>query len=426
MTTFIGIFLVAYLVSTLVTPWVSRLAHRLGALDVPGGRKLHERITPRLGGLSVLAGFWVALAAGIWASPYVRAEIDPAFGGVLLGGLILVGLGIYDDIHGATARRKFPFQFLAAHVAYSFGVRFHLLTNVLFLMGFGGEKWILGEGLAWIITLLWLVGVTNALNFIDGLDALASGLSFIVSTSLLVVALQYNQVFFAAVYAALMGAVFGFGHFNKYPARIFLGDTGSTFLGFTLAGTAVLANHKATALGSLLIPVVALGVPVADTFYAIFRRFVRGRSPFEADRGHIHHRLLELGYTPKEAVWVIYLISIALSAAVFFLVNAQNDFAALVIILLTAGAFTMARKLELLHLDRFQDTGNYDPRVDGVPEEGAGEENAPDPTPGETGGGEADSGPTEGSEDAEATAIEGEAPGASAEEDADSSEKPEA
>jgi UDP-GlcNAc:undecaprenyl-phosphate GlcNAc-1-phosphate transferase len=375
MTTYIGIFLVAFLVATLVTPWVSRLAYKVGAIDVPGGRKFHERITPRLGGLSVLAGFLVAMGAGIWASPVIARSVDPAFWGVLLGGLIIVALGIYDDIHGATAGRKFPFQFLAAHVAYSSGVRFHLLTNVLFLMGFGGEKgWMLGEGLAYVATILWLVGVTNALNFIDGLDALASGLSFIVSTSLLVVALTNNQVFYAAVYAALMGAVFGFGHFNKYPARIFLGDTGSTFLGFVLAGSAVLANHKATALGSLVIPVVVLGVPVADTFYAIFRRFVGGRSPFEADRGHIHHRLLELGYTPKEAVWVIYLLSIALSAAVFFLINAQNDFTALVIVLLSAGAFTMARKLELLHLDRFQDTGTFDPRVDGFPEKDDGEQ----------------------------------------------------
>lgn len=358
MTTFIGVFLVAFVVATALTPLVSRLAHRIGALDIPGGRKVHERITPRLGGLAVLAGFLAGIGAGLWQSGVVRDQAAPAFVGVLLGGLIIVGIGIYDDTRGATAWTKFPFQILAAHLAWSFGVRFGLLSNMLALLGVSaGDPWILGEGLSYVATILWLVGVTNAMNFIDGLDALASGLSFIVSASLLIVALHLNQVFYAAVYAALMGAVFGFGRYNKYPARIFLGDTGSTFLGFTLAATAVLANHKVTALGGLLIPVVALGVPVADTFYAIFRRFVGGRSPFQADRGHIHHRLLELGYTPKEAVWVIYLLSIALSVAVFFLINAQNDFAALVIVLLTAGAFTMARKLELLHLDRFEDRG---------------------------------------------------------------------
>ena len=355
MTTFIGIFLVAFAVSTLLTPQASRLAHRIGALDVPGGRKIHERITPRLGGLAVAAGFAAGLIAGVFASDVVRGDIQPAFLGVLLGAAIILGLGIYDDTRGATAFFKFPFQILAAHVAFSLGVRFELLTNLMVVLGVESPPYMLGEGIAWLFTVVWLVGVTNAVNFIDGLDALASGLSFIVSTSLLVVALQLDQVFFAAVYAALMGGVLGFGRFNKYPASIFLGDTGSTFLGFTLAGTAVLANHKATALGGMLIPVVALGIPVADTLYAIFRRFVGGRSPFEADRGHIHHRLLELGYTPKEAVWVVYLLCIGLSVFVFFLINAQNEFTALLILLLTAGSFTMARKLELLHLDRFQE-----------------------------------------------------------------------
>ncbi len=353
MTSFIGIFLIAFLVSTFLTPYASWLAHRIGAIDVPGGRKVHEKLTPRLGGLAVYAGFLVGLGFALWISPTIRQHLPVEFKGVFFGGLIILALGVFDDARGAKAWQKFPFQFLAAHVAYSFGVKFVLLSNVIALMGFGGEAVLLSEGISYLFTILWLVGVTNALNFIDGLDALASGLSFIVSSSLLVVALQLDQVFFAAVYASLMGAVIGFGRYNKYPASIFLGDTGSTFLGFTLAATAVLANHKSTAIGGLLIPVVVLGVPVADTLYAIFRRAIGGRSPFEADRGHIHHRLLELGYTPKEAVWVIYLLSIALSVAVFFLINAQNDFAALVILLLTAGAFTFARKLELLHLDRF-------------------------------------------------------------------------
>lgn len=379
MTTFIGIFLVAFAVSTLLTPQASRLAHKIGALDVPGGRKVHERITPRLGGLAVAGGFFAGLGAGLVASPVIRHNIDPAFVGVMLGAAIILALGIYDDSRGATAGAKFPFQFLAAHVAFVMGVRFELLTNLMVVLGVESPPYILGEGLAWALTLIWLVGVTNAVNFIDGLDALASGLSFIASTSLLVVALQLDQVFYAAVYAALMGGVLGFGRYNKYPATIFLGDTGSTFLGFTLAGTAVLANHKATALGGMLIPVVALGIPVADTLYAIFRRFVGGRSPFEADRGHIHHRLLELGYTPKEAVWVVYLLSIGLSVFVFFLINAQNEFTALLILLLTAGSFTMARKLELLHLDRFLDDGMGPP--DPKPAEPAPEAAPVEPAP---------------------------------------------
>lgn len=383
MTTFLGVFLVAFVVATGLTPLASSLAYRIGAIDVPGGRKVHERTTPRLGGLAVLGGFLAGLSAGVWWSPGIARQVDPAFGGVLVGALVIVVLGIWDDAKGLSAWTKFPVQLLAAHVAWMGGVKFVLLTNALTVFGQGAPPYVLGEGLSYLATILWIVGVTNAMNFIDGLDALASGLAFIISTTLLVVALQLDQVFFATVYASLMGGVFGFGRYNQYPARIFLGDTGSTFLGFTLACTATLANHKATALGGLFIPVVALGVPVADTFYAMFRRFVGGKSMFQADRGHIHHRLLAMGYTPKEAVWVIYLLAIALSVGVFFLVHAKNDFAALVIVLLTAGAFTMARKLELLHLDRFEEPAAAPPAApgDGAPSPPQG------PGPGEGPGG---------------------------------------
>lgn len=344
MTTFLFVFLVGYLSSTLLTPQASWLAHKIGALDKPGGRKVHEKITPRLGGLAVFVGFLLALGTAMAVSPIVRRAAPESFLGVLLGSLVLLAIGIYDDARGAKASTKFPFQFLAAHIAYSYGVKFHLLSNFL-----DSGSYQLSEGVSYVFTLLWLVGVTNAMNFIDGLDALASGLAFIVSTTLLFVSIELDQVFYAAVYASLMGAIFGFGQFNKYPATIFLGDTGSTFLGFCLASTAVLGNQKITTLGGLVIPIVVLGLPVMDTLYAIVRRMQGGGSPFEPDRGHIHHRLLEKGYTPREAVWVIYLLAISLGVLVFFLVHAQNDQAALIITLLTASSFTLGRKLELLH-----------------------------------------------------------------------------
>ena len=344
MTTFLVVFFVGYIVSTLLTPQASKLAYRIGALDKPGGRKVHEKITPRLGGLAVFIAFVVALSTALYFSPTIRRAVPESFLGVMLGSIVLLIIGIYDDTKGAKASTKFPFQFLAAHIAYSYGVKFFLLTKF-----FSGGSVHLPEAISYVFTILWLVGVTNAMNFIDGLDALASGLAFIVSTTLLIVSIELDQVFFAAVYASLMGAIFGFGQYNKYPAKIFLGDTGSTFLGFCLAGSAIIANQKITTLGGLLIPIVILGLPVMDTLYAIVRRMQGGGSPFEADRGHIHHRLLEKGYTPKEAVWVIYLICILLGMMVFLLVHAQNDLAALIITLLTASSFTAGRKLELLH-----------------------------------------------------------------------------
>ncbi len=380
MTTFVGILLAAFLVSTLATPIASRLAYRIGALDVPGGRKVHERTTPRLGGLAVALGFAAGLGSGFLASPKLAAAWPPGFAGVLMGAALLVALGVWDDARGLTARAKLPVQILAAHLAWTFGVKFAVLSNLLGLLG-DTRSLALPEAVSYLATMLWIVGVTNAMNFIDGLDALASGLAFIVSTTLLFVSIQLGQVFYAGVYAALMGAVLGFGRFNRYPARIFLGDSGSLFLGYMLATTSILANHKVTTLGSILIPVVALGVPVADTLYAVVRRFVGGKSPFQADRGHIHHRLLELGYTPREAVWVIYLLSIALSVAVFFLLDAQNDFAALVLLLLTAGSFTMARKLELLHLDRFHGEDRGEGKAAGAPQDGEPVPPPADPSP---------------------------------------------
>lgn len=348
MTTYLVIFIVAFALTHVLTPLTHRLAIRVGAVDAPGLRKVHSRITPRLGGTAVFLGFWLAFFVGCMINPRFARAVPSSLWGIFLGSLLLLVIGIYDDIKGASAFIKLPFQFLSAAIAFYGGVRFASLTNLLGAFQ-PGEHISLDYWVSCILTILWIVGVTNAMNFIDGLDALAGGLAFIVATTLLIVAFHLQQWFHASLYVALIGATLAFGRYNKYPASIFLGDTGSTFLGYLLACVSILACHKSTALGAFLIPIVALGVPISDTFYAVLRRLALGKSIFASDRAHLHHRLLILGYTQREVVWIIYVISIGLSLGVFFLINATNEFAALVVLLMTTGGFVLSQKLGLLN-----------------------------------------------------------------------------
>ena len=360
MTTYLVILFSAYLLSSLSTPLIHVLAVKIGALDVPGGRKIHSRITPRLGGIAVFIGFWGAFLIGVLVNIKFRDAITEPVWGLLYGSLIILGIGIYDDVYGASPAIKFPFQILAAVIVFFHGIRFSLLSDFVHLFSSG----LVAIELSWftslILTILWIVGITNAMNFIDGIDALAGGLCFIVSVTLFIVSIHLEQYFYGALYIAIMGATAGFGKYNKYPATIFLGDAGATFLGFTLACVSVVACHKSTAAGSLLIPIVALGVPISDTAYAVFRRVILGRSIFKGDQGHIHHRLLELGYSPKEVVWIIYVLSIIFSFGVFFLINAHSEFVSLVVGMMTVGTLVLANKFQFLNMEKWENASVHD------------------------------------------------------------------
>jgi len=360
MTTYLIILCSAYLLSSLSTPFVQLIAVRIGALDMPGGRKIHSTITPRLGGLAVFLGFWGAIAIGVIANIKFKAAVTQPIWGLLFGSLIILFLGIYDDVYDVPAYVKFPFQVLAAVVVFHYGIRFTLLTDFIQLFSTGTVAIQLSWATSLLFTVLWITGITNAMNFVDGVDALAGGLCFIVSVTLFIVSIHFQQYFYGALYIALMGATAGFGKYNKYPATIFLGDTGSTFLGFALACISILGCHKSTALGSLLIPIVALGVPISDTAYAVFRRLALGKSIFKSDKGHIHHRLLELGYSPKEVVWIIYVVSIIFSFAVFFLINSHDEFVSLVVGSMTIGTIFIANKLKFLDMQKWESASTSD------------------------------------------------------------------
>lgn len=302
----------ASLLSYALTPPVRVLAYKIGAIDVPtDGRRMHTRPTPRLGGLTIFFSFVIATL--------IFCEVTPTLVAIWIGGLILCVLGTLDDVFRVHWLIKLIIQFAAAGIAISQGVVINHLT-------LGGTYVELG---IWSIplTLVWIVGLTNAINFIDGLDGLACGVSAISSLSILAVMLLLGDTASALVTAILAGACIGFLPFNRNPARIFMGDTGALFLGYTFAIISVQGLFKLHTILSFAIPLSIFALPIFDTMFAIMRRLVHGKSPFSPDRGHLHHKLIDLGFTQKEAVGILYAICgiLGLVAATFTETMFQNE-----------------------------------------------------------------------------------------------------
>lgn len=316
MKSYVAALCVAAVVVAALTPLVARVARRLGAVSGPGGRHIHEMATPRLGGVAIAIACCVPLVGAFVVDSGVSRIVERSWQqpvAILLGGLVLCAVGALDDVRGVRAGTKLTFQILAASVAFALGLRIEAID----LPYLGVQQ--MGV-FALPVTLLWIVGVTNAVNLIDGLDGLAAGIVFFASLTNFVVALVAGSVLVALVMACVMGAMIGFLLYNFNPAKIFMGDSGSYFLGYVLA-TASLAGNlaKASTTVSLLVPLIALGVPVFDTLFSILRRFAQRRSIFSADREHIHHRLIDLGLTHKRAVLTLYAASIVFMVAAIVL-----------------------------------------------------------------------------------------------------------
>ena len=289
--------LCAFLLSYFMTPPVRRFAVYIGAMDVPRDeRRVHDHPIPRMGGLAIFVSFLV--------TALLFADMDNQVMGLLLGSVIIAVMGAMDDVLNLSPWLKLAGQVLAAVVAYSCGIYFNVLS-------FTGE-------LGWLscpLTILWIVACTNATNLIDGLDGLAAGVSAISSFFLMLVSLfAYvgGNVSVPMLLACLTGACMGFLPYNLNPAKIFMGDAGSQFLGYVLSVVSIMGLFKTQALVGFLLPLLVLAVPLGDTFAAFFRRLIHGQSPFHADRGHIHHRLLDSGLSQKQAVAVLYGLSSAL------------------------------------------------------------------------------------------------------------------
>jgi len=288
------------------TPLAGRLARLMRIIDRPGTRKVHSTATPRIGGLAVV----VAVLGSAWLSLFLgdswRQELlgmPKPLAGLLGCGLFVCLVGLVDDIFNIGPRTKLAAQIAAATTACALGARIETVSAE------GLFAWTAGW-FAWPITILWMVALTNAVNLIDGLDGLAAGISAIAAASLAILAILTGQVALAAMLLALVGALAGFLLYNFNPARIFLGDCGSTFLGFFLSGAAVLCAPPDNSLMVLGLAVLALGIPVLDTVFSIVRRILNRRSLFAPDRGHIHHRLMEMGLSQRQAVPAMYLATL--------------------------------------------------------------------------------------------------------------------
>mgnify|MGYP002618325399 CR=1 FL=1 len=325
--------LAAAVVALISTPVVRSLAFRVGAVDVPkDGRRMHNHPIPRMGGLAIFFGFLLSVL--------VFLPLSKQYRGMLLGAVIIVILGIFDDIYALPAKPKFLVQIVAALIAVHAGCRIYILSNINIFSS--DPFWILG----WLsipISVFWIVGITNAVNLIDGLDGLACGVSTISSMTLLVIALTVSEPDVAVLTAALAGACIGFLPYNLNPAKIFMGDTGSTFLGFILATVSIQGLFKFYTIISFAVPFLMLGLPIFDTSFAILRRLAKGQSPMTPDRGHIHHRLIDMGLNQKQAVATLYVISGILGLSAVVLTTGGEAKAMLLLVALCIVAVVAAR-----------------------------------------------------------------------------------
>jgi UDP-GlcNAc:undecaprenyl-phosphate GlcNAc-1-phosphate transferase len=309
MQTYVSSFLVAAIASAVLTPLARRLAFRFNVVSTPGGRHVHGQTIPRLGGLAIFGGAMLTLIGGYFLGTLreVLATEEEWRGlGLLVGSSVMFGLGARDDFRSVRALHKLFVQILAAAIAWSFGFRIDVIDLPLlgsFSMGVFSLP----------VTAFWIVGIINAVNLIDGLDGLAAGVVFFAGITNFAVAYLQGTTFVAIVMATVAGAVLGFLFFNFNPARIFMGDSGSYFLGFVLAVCSIAGPlQKASATVSIAVPIMALGVPIIDTLLAMVRRLLERRPIFSPDRGHIHHRLLDMGITHRRAVLIIYGTTVAL------------------------------------------------------------------------------------------------------------------
>ena len=294
-------------ISCVLTPFVKKLAGRVGAMDIPKDkRRMHHDPIPRMGGLGIFIGFLISFL--------VFGELSTELRGVLIGAVIIVILGIVDDIKTLRALPKFLTQIVAAIVVVAHGCR---IEHVL--------GWELPRWISYSASVIWIVMLTNAVNFIDGLDGLAAGVSAISAGSMMVVALllvpEANATASALVLAAILGGCIGFLPYNFNPATIFMGDTGSTFLGFMLASMSVFGLFKTYTMISFVVPFLVLGLPLFDICFAVIRRVAKGQSPMHADRGHVHHRLIDMGFSQKQAVMISYLITVLLGISAVVLTD---------------------------------------------------------------------------------------------------------
>ncbi len=313
-------FMLSFITSFVCVPMTIKLAKRVGAIDYPDERRVNVKPIPRIGGIAVILGFLVAMVFLI-TTMVIQGDLNleeenmkMKLIGFLLGGIILVSAALFDDIKNLKPWMKFLAQLVAAGIVVGFGVRIDSFNNI--------------EIPVWAsisITILWIVGIINAINLIDGLDGLSSGISLISCLCLLIIfATNFSPIISIILVTALAGGITGFLPFNINPAKTFIGDVGAQFLGYALSVIAIFGVAKTVTLFVLIAPILILGLPIFDTVFAIIRRMIKGKSikaVFQADRGHLHHRLMDQGFTQKQSVTILYALSASLGMFAIILVD---------------------------------------------------------------------------------------------------------
>ena len=335
---------VALVVALVATPVVKNLALRVKAVDVPkDGRRMHDHPIPRMGGLAIFLGFLLSVL--------LFADLTTQLRGMLLGAVVIVVLGIFDDIYALGAKFKLLIQIAAALVAVLSGNVIEAVSNPNVFSA--NPYWELG----WLripVTVIWIVAITNAVNLIDGLDGLAVGVATISSLTMLVIAMLVSENVVALMMAALAGGCIGFMPYNLNPAKIFMGDTGSTFLGFVLATVSIQGLFKFYTIISFAVPFLMLGLPLFDTCFAILRRLAKGQSPMAPDRSHVHHRLIDMGFNQKQAVAILYVISAILGLSAVVLTT-SGALKAMVLLCALCLAGLISGKIFLSHNENHQE-----------------------------------------------------------------------
>jgi len=346
MKTYLFVYLGSGVLALITTPIVIRVARWLNIVDSPGIRKVHSEPIPRIGGVAI----FVSMMGLIIPVLFLRNVIGDSFRSVLpkivallsaAGFVFLIGLA--DDIKGLRVRVKLLAQFVAAVTVCCAGIRIDaiVLTDSL-VVNFG---WF-----SWPLTIFWIVGISNAVNLIDGLDGLAAGICAVTCGVIVILSLYFGSPVMTIIMLSLMGALSGFLFFNSNPAKIFMGDSGSLFLGFIIASASILCAAKAETLVGLALPVLALGIPIFDTLLSMLRRFLERRSLFSPDRGHFHHRLLALGFRQRHAVitaYVVTLLAAGLGMFMLFTSGAQTVVVFVSILLLLVLAFRVVGSVGL-------------------------------------------------------------------------------
>ena len=339
-------FLLAFITAFVITPYTIRLAKKVGAVDIPNDRRINKKPMPRLGGLAVIAGFLVSVIYLV-ISASIEGKINLLEDNLnikllgILGGMLVLGIVCYiDDVKDIKPLVKLAGQVVAAIIVASSGV---LIDN--FTIPFKENSFVLNEVFSFILTVGWIIGITNAINLIDGLDGLSSGITLISCLSLVVVfALNESPLIAIILITALAGAIVGFLPYNFNPAKTFIGDVGSNFMGFALAIISILGVAKTYTAIVLIAPIMILALPIFDTIWAIIRRIIKSKSikgVFKADRGHLHHRLMAKGYTQKQSVLILYGATATLGMTAIILLDSgiwkAASFALLVIAIVAIG-----------------------------------------------------------------------------------------